>query len=543
MEKASQRPQRARRAQRPRVSWSIPIVLAAGHLLLAANDQPPETLLQRGDQLFTQARFDDAAKSYKQARTQAAADMPSLAQRASVGLVRSLLREADFSGARREATDLIARAPTDVDAIVLDGDTLWSLGLFAEAEQRFRDALAIAPAAPQANQGLARALAARRQLEEALLRAQSAVMQAPEDHELYYTLAFVYERLGRFEEASAALQQGVARFKGNPKADELTLARSQIRFLDSFRGRVPFDTDPACAGDVHTVPFRLENDKVIIRGSVNGSPAIDFVLDTGAEMTVLGQRIADRYGINPVGMTISAGVGEVGIRGLQVGRLDDLLIGTYHVRNVPVLIKNPPLRNLPRREMESFSPLSLGLSMAIDYGHRTLTFGRHLDLHGDTEMPLYLYRLAVVRGLINGSTPASFVVDTGGEVISISTAMASMLTTPPSVRHIPLKVFGSSGWDREAFLLPGLELAFDRIRFENFSTVVLNLRAPSVLLGFELGGIVGHRFLGRYTVGLDLERGKLTLTALPTAAASLRAAPLASAAPLLLSADRLPSPR
>jgi hypothetical protein len=117
-----------------------------------------------------------------------------------------------------------------------------------------------------------------------------------------------------------------------------------------------------------------------------------------------------------------------------------------------------------------------------------------------------------------------------------------MLNTQ-SVRHIPLKVFGSSGWDRDAFLLPGLELAFDRIRFQNFSTVVLNLRAPSVLLGFELGGIVGHRFLGHYTVGLDLERGKLTLTALPTAAASLRAAPLGADGPLPLSAALHPSPR
>jgi Flp pilus assembly protein TadD/predicted aspartyl protease len=529
-------------SQCTRVAWAILLVLAAGHLLLAAQDgQPPDSSLQRADQFFAQAKYEDASKAYEQARTKAGTDA-ALTQRASVGLVRSLLRIADFSRARREATDLIAKSPTAVDAIVLDGDTLWSAGLFAEAEQRFRDALDLAPEDPQANQGLARALAARRQLEEALVRAQSAVAHAPENHELYYTLAFVYERLGRFEEASTALQQGIGRFKGNPKSDELSLARSQIRFLDAFRGRVPFETEPAVATGVHTVPFRLEHDKVIVRGSVNGSPMIDFVLDTGAEMTVIGQRTADRYGIAPAGMTISAGVGEAGIRGLQVGRLDDLLIGTYHVRNVPVLIKNPPLRNLPRRESESFSPLSLGLSMAIDYGHRTLTFGRHLDLHGDTEMPLYLYRLAVVRGLINGNTPASFVVDTGGEVISISTAMASMLNTTP-VRHIPLKVFGSSGWDRDAFLLPGLELAFDRIRFENFSTVVLNLRAPSVLLGFELGGIVGHRFLGRYTVGMDLDRGKLTLTALPAASASLPGAPLAANAPLLLSVDPRPSPK
>jgi predicted aspartyl protease/Flp pilus assembly protein TadD len=535
-------------SQRARIAWCFPFVLAAGHLLLAATDSPPpDTLLQRADQYYGEARYKDAAKSYEQARDHArdatgGTSPATLIERASIGLVRSLLRVADFSKARREAGDLLTASPANLDAIVLDAETLWSIGLFAEAEQRFRDALAVAPEDAHANQGLARALAARRQLEEALVRAQTAVSHAPDDHELYYTLAFVYERLGRFEEASAALQQGVVRFKGNPKAEEMAIARSQIRFLDAFHGRTPFQMDQQTANGVFTVPFRLEHDKVLVRGSVNGSPAIDFVLDTGAEMTVIGERTANRYGIVPAGMTISAGVGEAGIRGLQVGRLDDLEIGSYRVRNVPVLIKNPPLRNMPRREGESFSPLSLGLSMSIDYGRRTLTFGRHLDTHGDIELPLYLYRLAIVRGLINGRTPASFVVDTGGEVISISTAMASMLT-PTTVRHIPLKVFGSSGWDRDAFLLPGLDLAFDRIRFENFSTVVLNLRAPSVLLGFELGGIVGHRFLGRYTVGLDLERGKLTLTALPSTSASRRVEPLDAHVLPLLSVGPRPFPK
>jgi len=41
--------------------------------------------------------------------------------------------------------------------------------------------------------------------------------------------------------------------------------------------------------------------------------------------------------------------------------------------------------------------------------------------------------------------------------------------------------------------------------------VVLNLRAPSVLLGYELGGIVGHRFLSRYEVTIDLNRAELRL--------------------------------
>ena len=48
--------------------------------------------------------------------------------------------------------------------------------------------------------------------------------------------------------------------------------------------------------------------------------------------------------------------------------------------------------------------------------------------------------------------------------------------------------------------MPGVNLKFNDIAYPNFSVVVLNLRAPSVLLGFEVGGIVGHKFLSPYRV-------------------------------------------
>jgi hypothetical protein len=121
-----------------------------------------------------------------------------------------------------------------------------------------------------------------------------------------------------------------------------------------------------------------------------------------------------------------------------------------------------------------------------------------------------VHRLAMVRGLVNSTFPAYFVVDTGGEVISISSATAGTLGESP-YRRIPLRVYGTSGWDRDAFLLPGVNLDFDRIEYRNFPLVVLNLRAPSVLLGFQVGGIVGHKFLGSYRVSMDMERSELRL--------------------------------
>ena len=95
-------------------------------------------------------------------------------------------------------------------------------------------------------------------------------------------------------------------------------------------------------------------------------------------------------------------------------------------------------------------------------------------------------------------------------MISISTATAEAINAQPS-RKIGLRVYGTSGWDRDAFLMPGLNLDFDRIEYRNVPLVVLNLRAPSLLLGFQLGGIVGHKFLGQYLVSMDLAQSELRL--------------------------------
>jgi hypothetical protein len=112
---------------------------------------------------------------------------------------------------------------------------------------------------------------------------------------------------------------------------------------------------------------------------------------------------------------------------------------------------------------------------------------------------------------VNGSLPATFVVDTGGELISISDATAGLIQPATPYRKIPLRVYGTSGWDKEAFLMPGVDLAFSKIQFSHIPVVVLNLRAPSALLGLQLGGIVGHRFLSKYVVTIDMERSVVGL--------------------------------
>ena len=492
-------------------------VLAAAALTAAlvcavegrASYHDADVQFQLGSLLFDETRYREALEAFRHA---AETDDSSIALPARVGVVKSALRIGEFAEAHTEATALKAMAPRNPEVMSVHADALWASGLFDEAAEEFRDTLALVPDLSRGHHGMARALASQNRLEDALNEAQAALKLAPRDEEIYHTVGTIFERMRRYEQAAAAYTNFVNLMPNKDHSDKAAWSRSQIRFLKSFGEREPIAIDDEAATRLHTVDFKLVDDKVVVRAKVNGGSPQDFVLDTGSEMTTVSRQTAASANVRPITYTLSAGVGEVGLRGLQLGRLDTLEVGTLKMSNVPALIKAPALRGIPKRETESFSPLALGLSLTIDYGSHKLTIGKALpDERTEFRLPMRHHRLSMVRGLINGTRPTYFVVDTGGEVISISTATADDLNHRAQ-RRIALRVYGTSGWDRDAFLLPGVNLRFNDIAFDNFSVVVLNLQAPSVLLGFQVGGIVGHKFLSPYRVSMDLDRSELRLS-------------------------------
>jgi predicted aspartyl protease len=485
-------------------------LVSAGLLI---GQEPPFTQAdvqtQLGDLLLGQGRYAEAVDAYRRA-------LPSdtLGSRAGVGLVVAALRMGEFDSAYNTAAALRERFPQAADVAAIHGDALWAYGLFDAAEAAYGVAAAADDGEARARHGRARGLAARTRLDEAIAEAQEALRLNPRQADFHYTVAAIYAQMHRFPEAALALRNYVNLLPNRDVSEKAAWARSEIRFLESFDGRQPFDLGSSESSQLWRVPIRIDRDKVLVRAKVNGGSNQDFILDTGAERMVISREMARRRGVHPITHIQTAGVGEVGLRGLEIGRVNTLQIGDLMIRNVPCLIKNPPLSGLPGREPESLSPLALGLSMRIDYVRRELIMTRQLasERYG-AELPLRMHRLAMVVGRINSTHTATFVVDTGGEVISISQSTAGLIQPGPVARRIPLKVYGTSGWDKGAFLMPNVDLEFSSIRFSRIPVVVLNLKAPSNLLGFQLGGIVGHRFLSKYRVSIDLNRSIVGLDA------------------------------
>jgi predicted aspartyl protease/Flp pilus assembly protein TadD len=476
----------------------------------AAQGQSPAGQLLAGDGFMTNARYREAVLAYRAAKL---TEDPALQVRAVVGEVRALHRIAAYIDASASGSVVAAAHPTQPDALAIYGDGLWGTGLFQEAEVQYGRALELDGQNARARHGRGRSLLAQNQYDAALADLLFATRKDPAEATYWSSLAAAYERGRKYDDSITTLGRFVELLPKQVDDPMVLAARGQVELLRNFRSRVPLDG--VSETEQYVVPFRIVNGRPVVKARLNGQSAIDLVVDTGADRVALTPNMARRAGVAMISRLETAGVGEMsrGFRPVETARLDQLEVGTLRVRNVPCLIKNPALPLLPVPEGEVFSPLALGLSMRMDYEKHTLTMARHLPAQTYAiTLPMRMSRLPVVRGIINGSAPAGFIVDTGGIATSVNLSVAARVTPIEDARRVPVRVYGMAGLDRSAFLMPFVDIAFARdVGVARSSVVVLNLDAPSALLGFQLGGIIGHQFLSQYEVSVDLERSLIGL--------------------------------
>ena len=488
----------------------LPVVVVACVSLAALLSAQPQADLteqfRRATASYNEAKYSEALKSFVQASQSAD---PSVALGARKGMVLAALRIGEFTLARRTAS-ILSENDTDAEALTLSGDALWAAGFFDEADREYERALAIDPDSSRARHGIARSLGSRSHLTEALEEVERALSLAPNDSDIRALRGTVLERLNQFADAAKAYEK-YADLLPRRESAAITTARNRAALLRSFSKRPPLQVSEADGARAHRLPFKLVNNKILVVGRLNGV-RVEWVLDTGAERTGVSPEIASAAGIRAVSATLTAGVGRPGVRRIRLGRADSVEIGSLTVRNVPVAIRAPVRGGAARWQGQSLSPIALGFSVSVDYGRKQVVLARALNDEPSTPvtLPMRIQPLPLIRGTLNSMHPAYFVVDTGGEVISIGADTADLLGMEPT-RHIPLRVLGMSGLDENAFLLPGVDLDFEGVSLRRVGLAVLNLRAPSVLLGYQVGGIVGHNFLSRYRVSIDVPRSEVRL--------------------------------
>ena len=131
-----------------RVPWVVAAAVIACSLVLLADERDAndaELQYQLASLLYEETRYIEALQAFDRAAQTTDA---TLGIRARKGRVRSALKVAEFGLARQEAQKLVGQAPSDAEAQTLFADTLWSAGLFDEADRSYKTALSLSAGYP-----------------------------------------------------------------------------------------------------------------------------------------------------------------------------------------------------------------------------------------------------------------------------------------------------------------------------------------------------------------------------------------------------------
>jgi Flp pilus assembly protein TadD len=310
------------------------------------------------NELFESARYQEALDAYNLAIQ---SSDTALVTRARKGKVRTALRVAEFDLARAEAETLNEGAGADAEAQTLLGDALWGNGLFDEADTAYRRALATEPGSSRARFGLARSLATRSRLDEALTESLQTATLAPQDPEVHALVGLVYERLNRYDEAADAYERYIALLPMTEISSMATISQSKVRLLRSFKGRVPLEVTET-AGRVYRVPFRMVNRKIVLQG--RQPTPVEFVFDTGSSAPAC-RTTARRAGVTSVTATLTAGVGVARCAGSS--RAPTASVGALRIATCRY--DQLSARRLTVAERELLATF-LGYSLVVDYQRR-----------------------------------------------------------------------------------------------------------------------------------------------------------------------------
>ena len=190
--------------------------------------------------------------------------------------------------------------------------------------------------------------------------------------------------------------------------------------------------EPHCPGNVASVPLRLVNRyQMIVAVSVNHSGPYNFLLDTGAQMTMVDPALAAELHLNTQG---SAGVAGVGfLASAPFAQLDLLEVGSHAVANQKVLVFD--FQNSHSVDLHLFRGVLgedfLGeFDMLIDNAHNLLCLddspamaadvkGPHIALvapaRATNGMPA-LRSLIIAARLSDGTRPVRLKLDSGTNV-------------------------------------------------------------------------------------------------------------------------------
>jgi predicted aspartyl protease len=251
------------------------------------------------------------------------------------------------------------------------------------------------------------------------------------------------------------------------------------------------------------LPFKLvQGFGIVVRGEIGSTMGMNFLLDTGAVPSVLGQRAAAQMGIR----------GERGALTLlnkesqaEYVTVEEVRLGWIRTARLPMVVVE--LAHLEQRlgtRIDAIIGLDMlvGQNISIDYKHRKITRGlsgltRHkveAETFTASGAPYWVVPISL------GGVRFRVMLDTGANDLGLFAPRGSKPFR--SVRSESITHDSAAG-EQQAFVIPPMILVLNDGEFKNQVAVIVG-EAPGALR--EIDGLLGPTVLGITRIELDWEQ-------------------------------------
>ena len=526
------------------VTLILATAVAAVMLCLPALAETRGKALKRAEKEIRGANFAEAENIYRQLLEKDQTDKV-----ARLGLSFALIKQLRLQTAYEEAAQVIAADPLNARAFALLGTSLLRSGEFRNSVEALYTAVKFDQKQALAIAGLSEIEYFENRAKTAYEGLRRAISLEPNEPDYYISMARACSRLEYYNEAADAYQRFL---EVSPKTDAERRARIK-GLIDFYRYLGTTKINRVSGKDVVTVPFDLVNNRPFVKLMINGKGPFRFVVDTGASMSVLSDKTAERLGVKPVAKGGSArAIGGSGTFPILYGVLDSLQIGEAKIDVVPIYIRTVhSTDDTPENERsDGYIGLSVlsNYAVTLDYKEQQMIFDR-TPLREDqmakstaaqpkldepaappTSRVENLGALAAlgvevpIRSTSGGlasaeahlpamDRPLNFIVDTGATISVISKASVKRFELESmKLKGESFRVIGAAGIEEGAEALGLSTLTVNNLRKNNSRALILDLEAVNETSGFEQHGVLGGDYLRHFRVVLDLRRHYFGLT-------------------------------
>jgi len=407
-------------------------------------------------------------------------------------------------------------------------ENYYQAGNFIEAEQEYISTLKLKPDLIRAKSQLGllnlwgNNFGEAESYLESVLESRIANDDSPEEAvEIAKQLARCYLRQSLVEKASEVLDKSIKEI-GEQSTEHLTHLHAQCAL---FNNETYFSIEGPHRS---TIPFLTRDPLPIVDGSVNGSDAVQFLIDTGGSELILDTAFASTIGAQIVGRSQGKFAGDK-TADIGVGKVNSVAIGDFVVHDVPIsTMDHSPVSQKVFLGRPIAGILGTGFLMhflsTLDYQNQYLRLHRKPDHprsvretleldSGAYQFPMWLVNshMILAKGSLNDLSPTLMFIDTGlgGGAFLTSQSIYRNASVPMDWKAAYTGIGGGGEVQAIGVQLENLALGSGSTGLNKQNLIGIALKQEMDIffgsLGFDLGGLISHQFFLDHAVSFDFQ--------------------------------------